>query len=102
MQTDKKDDNPNDISAISELIDIKPAVPAKRKTSGEISIAKQDKKVRDESKALKKKTKESKKFNEDLQTLVKVLLVFLIFDFATKEFLFQATLPHLKMIEQNR
>ena len=43
-----------------------------------------------------------KKCSEDLQTLVKVLLVFLIFDFATREFLFQATLPHLKMIEENR
>ena len=37
-----------------------------------------------------------------MQTLVKVLAVFLLFDFVTKEFLFQATLPHLKMIEQNR
>ena len=47
-------------------------------------------------------TKRDKKCNDDLQTLIKVLLVFLIFDFATREFLFQLSLPHLKMIEQNR
>ena len=34
--------------------------------------------------------------------LMKVLAVFLIFDFATREILFQASLPHLKMIEENR
>ena len=34
--------------------------------------------------------------------LMKVLAVFLIFDFATREILFQMSLPHLKLIEENR
>ena len=34
--------------------------------------------------------------------LMIVLAGMLIFDFATREILFQASLPHLKVIEQNR
>lgn len=34
--------------------------------------------------------------------LMKVLAGMLLFDFITREILFQASLPHLKMIEQNR
>ena len=34
--------------------------------------------------------------------LLMVLFVFLIFDFATRESLFQLSLPHLKLIEERR
>ena len=37
-----------------------------------------------------------------MKMLMKVLAGMLIFDFVTREILFQASLPHLKMIEQNR
>ena len=40
-----------------------------------------------------------KKRNDDFVMLMKVLAVFLLFDFLTREFFFQASLPHLKAIE---
>ena len=40
-----------------------------------------------------------KKRNDDFTLLMKVLSVFLIFDFVTREILFQASLPHLKVME---
>jgi hypothetical protein len=43
-----------------------------------------------------------KKRKDDFIMLMKVLGVFLIFDSLTREFFFQLSLPHLKMIEQSR
>lgn len=42
------------------------------------------------------------KRNEDFTLMVKVLAAFLLFDFATREILFHASLPHLKALEENR
>ena len=43
-----------------------------------------------------------KKRKDDFIMLMRVLGVFLIFDSLTREFFFQLSLPHLKMIEQSR
>ena len=40
-----------------------------------------------------------KKRNDKMFKLMKVLIVFLVIDFANREILFQMSLPHLKMIE---
>ena len=84
-------------------MNIRPVRQTRRPVSLDDAVLKQQEaKMQRADHALRKKRRVHQKCNEDLQALVKVLLVFLIFDFVTREFFFQLSLPHLKMIEQNR
>ena len=76
------------MSHLSELKVKSPRSPRKPSTFEEDAPKKQlPRKKTDQSRAALQ-SKRDKKCNDDLQALIKVLFVFLIFDFATREFLF--------------